>query len=75
MSPAVRGSRIMASPLRLKTAAANSAMGGETTQAVSVLERAVQAVFLWIVLRSCGHPQLMLQALDATFWSVIKFAC
>ncbi|CAM9492314.1 unnamed protein product [Pylaiella littoralis] len=33
MSPAVRGSRIMASPLRLKTAAANSAMGGETTQA------------------------------------------
>jgi len=36
MSPAVRGSRIMASPMRMRTAAANSAMGGETTGAVSV---------------------------------------
>ncbi|CAM9841887.1 unnamed protein product, partial [Hapterophycus canaliculatus] len=31
MSPAVRGSRIMASPMRMRTAAADSAMGGNTT--------------------------------------------
>eukprot|EP00752_Nemacystus_decipiens_P004430 g4043.t1 len=31
MSPAVKGSKIMASPMRMRTAGAHSAMGGETT--------------------------------------------
>lgn len=35
MSPAVKGSKIMASPMRMRTAAADSAMGGETTGVVS----------------------------------------
>lgn len=35
MSPAVKGSKIMASPMRMRTAAAHSAMGGETTGVVS----------------------------------------
>lgn len=38
MSPAVKGSRIMASPMRMRTAAADSAMGAETTVAVSGLQ-------------------------------------
>lgn len=35
MSPALKGSKIMASPMRMRTAAAGSAMGGETTGVVS----------------------------------------
>lgn len=36
----------MASPMRMRTAAANSAMGGETTAAVSVLEGTVKGLIL-----------------------------
>lgn len=35
MSPAVRGSQIMASPMRMRTAGADSAMGNEATIIVS----------------------------------------
>lgn len=54
MSPAIKGSKIMASPMRMRTAAADSAMVGETTIAVSAVAESFVLPFSRVASR-CGR--------------------